>query len=306
MQTEMQPSTVNSPTQQTAVIYLAYHPSDEDLEYVNELAARVSVVVVSNSGNHYFGSRVSAARIFEDNVGVGAGYNAGIEAARTLGATHVMFHDQDSRLDPSMLDMALDRLLTLDTRGDSVVFSLNPIDLGTGTARTPRLNRPKPEGDLLQYREVQFSGLVAPMGIFDSLKPFSEYLFVDLVDFEWCWRMAKRVRILRDLSLTIGHQLGGGTKTLLGAEYSLPSTSRFYFQFRNLIALARAPYVPFQWKVLTTAKYAIRTILLPFIDRQFTKAWKQSAAGIRDGVKDSRMNRHFSVDTISFPLVHPN
>ncbi len=277
------------------VIYLAYHPDENDLHYVNQLAENLSVIIVSNSGEHNFGSHVKGKRIFEENVGVGAGYNAGIDAARALGATHVMFHDQDSRLDPSMVASALLRLCEVDPRGDSVAFSLEPVDLRTNTARSPRLNRPKSEGDLLRYREVQFSGLLTPMRLFTSAKPFSEYLFVDLVDFEWCWRMAPSVRVLRDPSLTIGHQLGSGTRTLLGAEYSLPSASRFYFQFRNLIALSRASYVPFQWKVLTAIKYAIRTALLPFIDRQFTKAWKQSIAGIRDGISASRHSQPFSI-----------
>ena len=284
MQTETRPSQETPSTQQIAVIYLAYHPSDDDLQYVKHLTEQVSVIVVSNSGEHDFGSHFSATRIFDNNVGVGAGYNAGVEAARLLGATHVMFHDQDSRLDPSILSRALDRLSTVDPLDDSVALSLSPVDLGTSTARTPRFNRPKPEGDLLRYREVQFSGLLAPMAVFNSAKPFSEYLFVDLVDFEWCWRMAPTVRILRDPLLTIGHQLGGGTKTLLGAQYSLPSTSRFYFQFRNLISLLRIDYVPFAWKLLTISKFALRTALLPLIDKNFFACWKQSVAGIRAGM----------------------
>jgi rhamnosyltransferase len=269
-----------------AVIYLAYHPDENDLHYVNQLAENLSVIVVSNSGEHSFGSHVKAKRIFEENVGVGAGYNAGIDAARALGATHVMFHDQDSRLDPSMVASALVRLCEVDPRGDSVAFSLEPVDLGTNNARTPRFNRPRSEGDLLRYREVQFSGLLAPMRLFTSAKPFSEYLFVDLVDFEWCWRMASKVRILRDPSFTIGHQLGSGTRTLLGAEYSLPSASRFYFQFRNFVILSRVSYVPSQWKIFTATKYAIRTALLPIIDPQFRDSLRQSFLGIKAGLKD--------------------
>jgi rhamnosyltransferase len=304
-QTQTQTSAQDVP-QHVAVIYLAYHPAEGDLQYVNQLAEQVSVIVVSNSGEHDFGSHIAAKRIFQENVGVGAGYNAGIEAAHSLGATHVMFHDQDSRLDAAMLTKALDRLSAIDPQGNSAALSLNPIDLGTNEPRTPRFNRPKAEGDLLRYREVQFSGLIAPMTIFDSPKPFSEYLFVDLVDFEWCWRMAKLVRILRDLSLTIGHQLGGGTKTILGAEYSLPSTSRFYFQFRNFVVLSTVPYVPTQWKFLTAVKYALRTALLPKIDPQFKDSWKQSARGIRDGRKDrtfARVESH--LDPKIKPLMAP-
>jgi rhamnosyltransferase len=275
-------------SQDVKVIYLAYHPSEEDLQYVKLLAEQVSVIVVSNSGEHNFGSQIAAKRIFKENVGVGAGYNAGIEAARSLGATHVMFHDQDSRLDASMLRNAVDRLSNVDPRGTSVALSLSPVDLGTNRVRTARFNRPKRAGDLFRYREVQFSGLLVPMSIFSSTKPFSEYLFVDLVDFEWCWRVGPSIEILRDPSLSIGHRLGSGTRTLLGQDYSVPSTSRFYFQFRNLVALLKVNYVPAGWKMLTISKYILRTVLLPFIDPGWSESWKQSFKGIQAGFAASR------------------
>jgi rhamnosyltransferase len=276
------------PNQSVAVIYLAYHPDEKDLQYVNKLSSQLPVVVVSNSGTHDFGTHIKAAHFFDQNVGVGAGYNAGVSAARELGVSHVMFHDQDSRLDPSTLAEALDRLSHADPDGNSVALSLNPVDLGSGKVRTPRFTKPKSKGELFWHREVQFSGLVAPISLFTSSKPFSEYLFVDLVDFEWCWRVAPSIEILRDRSLQIGHSLGSGTRTLFGNEYTLPSSSRFYFQFRNLVALLGVRYVPTRWKLLTLTKYALRSALLPFIDTNWAESWKQSLLGIKSGLAASR------------------
>jgi rhamnosyltransferase len=272
--------------ERVCAIYLAFHPSEEDLSYVRDLATKMDVVVVSNSGTYDFGPDVRRKHFFEENVGVGAGYNRGIELARETGVTHVVFHDQDSRLDIWNLDLALQRLQELMLAGESAVLSLNPVDLGTRQSRQPRVTKPKRVGSFLEFREVQFSGLVAPINLFGA-KPFSTELFIDFVDFEWCWRVAPTVRLLRDETLTIGHCIGSGVRSILGIEYSLPSPTRFYFQWRNLAVLARSPNTPLQWKIRTTAKLALRGLLLPVLDRkQFIVCWVETARGIREGVSE--------------------
>jgi rhamnosyltransferase len=268
------------------IIYLAYHPSEFDLVYVTDLAANTNVVVVSNSGPHDFGTKVLKERIFVDNVGVGAGYNAGLELAREVGATHVMFHDQDSRLDPSILERAVLRLGEIETEG-AAVLSLNPIDIEAGTARTARLTKPVSEGDLLRYRDVQFSGMICRIEHFKG-DAFSATLFVDFIDSEWCWRTRSALKIYRDEKLTIRHNLGSGTRKFLGLEYSLPAPIRYYFQTRNLVLLTGAAHVPKMWPLQTLIKFLLRGVVLPFIEPKFLECWKESWRGVVEGLTRRR------------------
>jgi rhamnosyltransferase len=270
-----------------AIIYLAYHPSGDDLCYVRDLALQANVVVVSNSGPYDFGGDVAGVAIFETNVGVGAGYNAGLELARNLDSPYVMFHDQDSRIDRAMLERAYLRLLEIEVNQSDVVLSLNPIDLATRTSRTARLTKPVAEGDLLRYQDVQFSGLLGRTSHFEG-NAFSEELFVDFIDSEWCWRTAEQLKIVRDLEITIGHNLGSGTRTLLGLEYSLPSPTRYFYQTRNLVWLTGQPYVPRIWPIQTTVKFGLRAIALPILEPKFLDCWKQSWLGLRVGLKDRK------------------
>lgn len=270
------------------MIYLAYHPAAEDLAYVRSLARTTDVIAVSNSGDHDFGPDLLGKRIFAQNVGVGAGYNAGLAVARSVGSSHVLFHDQDSRLHDATLSEALKRLSEIDATGTEAVLSLSPVDLTTRQARSARLTHPVLKDGLLHYQDVQFSGLLAPVALFPDDSPFSEYLFVDFVDTEWCWRVSPTVRIVRDPALTIGHHLGSGTRSLLGHDYSLPQPTRFFFQTRNLVVLTRVPYVPRRWPWQTTAKFLIRAALLPFVERRFVECWKQSILGFRAGLADRR------------------
>ena len=270
------------------VVYLAFHPSIDDLAYVNDLAQNVAVIVVSNSGPHDFGLHVVAEHIFENNVGVGAGYNAGVMKARDLGASNILFHDQDSRVDPTTIDAAHDRLGSLLDGGQRAVLSLNPVDIATNTSRTARVTFPVAFGDLFSYQDVQFSGLLVPWKAFDDWPPFSEDLFVDFVDSAWCWKVARTTKILRDPSLVIGHQLGSGTRKILGVEYSMPSPKRFFFQVRNLVWLAGRPYVPSRWPIQTAGKFLARSIVLPLLEPEFWSCWKESVRGVIAGLRDRR------------------
>jgi rhamnosyltransferase len=268
----------------TCLIYLAFHPSDDDLVYVCDLARQMNVVVVSNSGIHDFGPDLRGVHCFETNVGVGAGYNRGLELARAIGAKHVVFHDQDSRLDVANIEGALQRILELESHGGTFAISLTPVDLTTKKARQPRVTKPMAMGAFLEFREVQFSGLVAPIGVF-ATDPFSEYLFVDFVDFDWCWNVGRSVRFIRDESLTIGHCIGSGVQSVFGFEYSLPAPTRFYFQWRNLLVLARLSNTPMQWKYRTTAKFLVRTLVLVVVGRtRIVSCCAESIRGIRDGL----------------------
>jgi rhamnosyltransferase len=271
-------------TENVCAIFLAFHPSDDDLQYVRDLSGQMNVVVVSNSGPHDFGPNVRAVHCFEKNVGVGEGYNRGLDLARSIDSTHVVFHDQDSRLQLSAVAGALVRLSELAAKHILAIISLTPVDLMTGHARQPRVTKPERIGDLLEFREVQFSGLVAPITLFEA-NPFSNLLFVDFVDFEWCWKVGSTVRLFRDESLTIGHCIGSGVKSRFGVEYSLPSPNRFYFQWRNLAILARGSYVPTQWKVRTAAKFVLRGVSLVILDlKRVPKYWSESVRGLRDGL----------------------
>jgi rhamnosyltransferase len=277
-------------TSDLAVIYLAYKPDIDDLRYVRQLSSTVNVVVISNSGGHDFGSDVAATHVFGENVGVGAGYNAGLELAKAAGFRNVLFHDQDSRIDIEQLKAGCRLLHDLNRKfSESAVVSLNPVDIETGESRKPRVTFPTAEGSLLRYRDVQFSGLLAPISVFENT-PFSDYLFVDNVDSEWCWRTASTVRILRDPAITIGHRLGSGTQTKLGFGYSLPNPSRHFYQVRNLVVLTKYAHVPLKWKVSTTCKYTLRAVALPFVDRRFLSCWRHSIRGVRSGLADRKLN----------------
>lgn len=82
-------------------------------------------------------------------------------------------------------------------------------------------------GTLVSKRAVQCAGMMR------------EDLFIDYVDFEWCWRAtAAGCRILAVPTVVIEHRLGDDVKQLLGKSVRLRSDIRYYYIIRNGLYLS--------------------------------------------------------------------
>jgi len=85
-----------------------------------------------------------------------------------------------------------------------------------------------------------------------------EDLFIDLVDYEWCWRAEKlgfSTYVTNEVKMA--HRLGEDRYHFLGKSIGVPSPIRHYYQFRNTIIMFNRSYVPLSFKL----KYML---ILPF------------------------------------------
>ena len=117
------------------------------------------------------------------------------------------------------------------------------------------------------------------------LESLDDDLFIDAVDFEYCWRaLSKGFIVVKNLESIIGHKLGNGISSFFNLKYISPSPIRHYYQFRNFILLSKRNYVPFYWKISTFIKYLLSLIFLPFLFQQRVKRFKYMINGIYDGI----------------------
>lgn len=83
------------------------------------------------------------------------------------------------------------------------------------------------------------SGTLIDISIFEKVGLMDERLFIDYVDFEWCWRATSMgYKIVTIPSIIINHQLGDGTKIVLWKKVTLRSDFRYYYILRNGFYLA--------------------------------------------------------------------
>jgi rhamnosyltransferase len=300
------------PAQRTAAVILTYRP---DLGVLRQAVASLSpqvehILIVDN------GTRWEAAGLLdvltdaerkridflwlEQNLGVGAGHNRGIQWARARGFSHVLLMDHDSVPRPDMVRHLVAALERLDAQGIPV-SAVGPryVDRYTGRmAGFVRLGRwrptrvfcgPERSGELLETDFIISSGSLIPIAVLDRVGEMNEDFFIDHVDTEWMFRAgAGGYRPFGVCDAVMEHSLG--TETLdfwLGRRRTVPlhSPERHYYVFRNSVMLRRMPHVPRRWIVNDMSRLVSMAIVFPLFAPDRLRRIALMARGIWHGLR---------------------
>jgi rhamnosyltransferase len=253
-------------------IVVTYFPNLDQVErLVGALTKSIAnTVVVDNGSTDDLAPLVvqyPALRLekLHENKGIATAQNHGIRAARHLGATHVLFLDQDSIPDAEMVPRLLRALQELQDGGVKVGCVGPEIRHSQDgpSARFASLGRPKVRGkdpaadDVLECLFVISSGSLVPMPVLEDVGNMEDTLFIDVVDEEWCLRArGKGYRIFGVRGAGLNHRLGDSARMIwLGRARRAPRHKpfRYYYIFRNTIAVAGRKYTPLRWVVFRLA-----------------------------------------------------
>lgn len=294
-------------TTRVAAVIVLYHPELDHLRRVlqaHRACGPDALIVVDN------GSRGSAEidtlleaerpgvgwRLVRNaqNQGLGRALNQGIEAAAAMGCTHVALFDQDSLPAPDLLQ----RLLA--AQAELVAAGHRPAAVGP-TQRDSRTGVEYPQRRIegLAMRmiwpsrqperlvEVSFlitSGSLVSLEVLQEVGPMRDDFFVDYIDIEWCFRAgAAGLRCWCVGDALLHHTLGERRRRFLGREISVHSATRSYFQFRNLVYMARMKTVPMRFRVLETLYFLSRAPVHVALAGLSWHHVRQVLRGIADG-----------------------
>jgi rhamnosyltransferase len=96
----------------------------------------------------------------------------------------------------------------------------------------------------IQTAQAISSGSFIVSNSLKSIGLMNEKLFIDYVDFEWCWRAtAMGYKIFTISDLVIRHTLGDESKKIFCRKITVRKNTRYYYMIRNGSYLAR--YSPF-------------------------------------------------------------
>ncbi len=223
------------------------------------------------------------------NLGIAEAQNIGI---RIIGhqwpdTTHIVFLDQDSEVDDDYV-----QAITKEHRRISQhvpLFLLGPLVENKATLQTYdtlQADNNYSIDNFLPQREIINSGSCAPLATLKELGMMRGEMFIDYVDFELCWRAASKGYVNGiTLSLCLPHQVGHHSVRFLGKPIIVSAPFRYYFQWRNLLALRRLPYTPKAWVRKKLLRKAAEMLLLPFITKDGWQILRQSVRGISAGLK---------------------
>ncbi len=226
-----------------------------------------------------------------ENIGLGPALNIGITEARKLGARIVLLFDQDSTPSENFVRNMISQLEFATIQyGLKCCIGPTHVDDRAHQLETNNLES-VPTGScqsLEPLREVAClptSGMIFRLDALHFDEGFADDLFLDLVDFEWCWRLRENGwHFFRTPSINMFHRLGEAQRRFLGITFHVPAPYRHYFQFRDTLRLSVRGYVPNYSKARLLGVLPFKFLAFPFIlDNGFERV-QWMLLGLRDAI----------------------
>ncbi|MCC6472865.1 MAG: glycosyltransferase [Burkholderiales bacterium] len=238
------------------------------------LEACTTVIVVDNTpgGSEELGLP-AAFRVIRNmsNVGLGAALNIGLREALSMQAGIVVLLDQDSTPSADFVRrMAVALRQAIAEHGPRACIGPQHVDNASGAVqgglRAPRAPRDERR---VAVSCLATSGMTLDARCLGPRELFGEDLFLDLVDFEWCWRLsAGGWTFLRDASISMPHRLGIAERRWCGLRIYAPAPYRHYYQVRDTLRLLSRAYVPIAAKFKLAGRLLIQALIYPLaLDR---------------------------------------
>ncbi len=181
------------------------------------------------------------------NKGIAYAQNRGVEYAISEGFELFIEIDQDSSLPSGYVEKILSSYYLL-INNNIAVGGLGPI--AKSKSQNFIYHEHKSGNSIFFVDKTLSSGFLYNKSAYHLVGGKDESLFIDYVDWDWCWRANKLgLKVAVDSSLQIEHMLGDGHGKLFGFYVGLPSPVRLYYQYRNAFYIMQKDYVSIKWKV---------------------------------------------------------
>jgi len=259
-------------------ILVLYNPDKESLKKAVSvfLPQLDHIFIVDNSEIRYVFDFLDNPRLnyyfVGENKGIAFAHNFGVKWAMDKGFSHVLLIDQDSVPNNDMVIHLKEALIELETQGKKIAavgprlwdnrhFTFYPFIRFTKkeVKRLRKFQRKYVKTDFLPA-----SGCLIPLKNLQTDKPFSEDLFIDNVDFDWCFKMSYIGYDLYGVKdAVMEHTIGECVRSLwFGKKISvfLHNPLRQYYIMRNRILLYKKKHVSSAW-----VKHDILRAILKFI-----------------------------------------
>lgn len=284
--------------QNVGVILVLYKPDMEvTMPAIRSLAPQVDeICLVDNTPDQniidLFADIANSHYIpLGENRGIAFAQNVGIRYFLKLGFDFVLFSDQDSIAKNGIVQSLIKTFIALEEKGIKVgVVGPLPIHRNTMKPVIVKQNIRKYYSEscigksLYSMYSIISSFSLIKLNVFNEIGLFKEYLFIDGVDAEWCWRAYDKGRFLTilDPSVKISHSLGESNQGPI--KIYIPTPFRTYYQFRNYFILSRIGYTPLWWKIKNGLKYITKYFYYPIFLTPRISYLKNMTKGIIDGI----------------------
>ncbi len=260
-------------------VIVTYFPNPEHLVDLCQTLfdSNSSVILVDNSEEFILPANLAVMPHciiikLHENMGIAKAQNVGIKLALESGADIIVFFDQDSKPTPQFIPSLL---VGLNNDAPCVVAPVCLDDVTGVELPSFRINGfGFPEKVFSDQSSAPIpvdlvisSGSAATASTFKAAGMMDESLFIDYVDFEWCFRCREKGIPIRVLpQATMRHSIGQKSIKFGFMGGSVHSAHRSYYKVRNCFLLFRKPTISWKYAARETGVMLIHFILsLPYV-----------------------------------------
>jgi rhamnosyltransferase len=276
-------------------VVVTYHPDPGFSDRLAQVRSQVGRVVVVDNGSsppareilRNMAAGTDVDLILNDaNLGVATALNQGIGQARDRSFRWALTLDQDSVVEPFLIETLLEAHNDFPMKEKVAVVGSNYYDEKRGKTLVPG----SPGQPAYQEQTtVITSGSLISVDAYGRIGPFRDDFFIDHVDDEYCLRaQAMGCKVILCRRPVIRHSIGGAVgKRILGRTVwsSNHSTVRRYYMARNFLWVARKYFSCRPgWVALHALRHAGFLLLMVLLEKERWGKIESSARGIRDGL----------------------
>jgi rhamnosyltransferase len=277
-------------------ILVTYNPNIDELkENIESVIHQVGMIcIVDNSTDDTLQQKVLALQLDKalhvisnkGNFGIAAAQNIGMKWALQKGFDAFFLLDQDSKLMEETVSKLVGEYNYIVSQNQNIAC-IGPL----------AFDRDKTEEDvyhsygsgdesIIKVQQTLSSGSLIPKHAFIQIGGMEEDLFIDLVDYEWCWRaeqMGFTTYVTKEVKMA--HRLGEDRYHFLGKSIGVPSPIRHYYQFRNTLIMFTRSYVPFSFKLKYIPILLFKFFFFTLFVKPRSVRFRMISKGIIDALK---------------------
>lgn len=246
-------------------VIVTYYPDVSAVErLISQLEKQVDWIVLIDNATPGFNIHLPEKSAIKtevianpENLGLAAAYNQGIKLARARDATHIILFDQDSFPADNMVRDLAHYMSQYNVKHLQVAAAGPKYSDVKGQSISPfvrlsglRLERIDcDEENIVDVDHLISSGCLIDLRAIDQIGEFTDSLFIDYVDTEWCWRARRnQLRLLGVGAAKMHHNLGEAHFMAFGKPRVLHPPFRLYYQIRNQWWMILQPWVGWRWR----------------------------------------------------------
>lgn len=235
-------------------VVVTYHPDAMLAERLRVLRAQVERLLVVDNGSREADRVLNVAlacdcdvMMNQENLGIAAALNQGLQFARQHRAEWLATFDQDSTVPTGAIRDLLAGLQLwaqpMPARRDLAILAMSHRDRGTGRDYHRSGEILAQSGRHRQLRTTITSGSLIRLELANLVGEFDATLFIDMVDLDYCLRCRRAgYCIVEDRGIVLDHAIGDSrTLSILGWHGTLTwhNAVRRYYITRNQLELVR-------------------------------------------------------------------